>query len=389
MSETTRTLGLAPAKVGIAPEQQRLLMAGIGGLLALVLLFIRAPDAFVNPQFWAEDGPMFWQQQATIGWRVLFDPYAGYPLFAPRLVALAASFFDPALAPKLFAWGAIAITVWSAATAATCMRDWRVGALLGVGLILTPIAWGEIFARVNMLQWVTAPTLALILTSPQQDRNKFAFAIVAAFTGPYSIFLAPVAAYQFWRGNNPSAAACLIAAGASVLFMLMALGDPGSVGAARSAATLADALHLASAMLPRIFNTDSPSIILGLTVLLFSIVTPDDNRTQRLMLLYFGAAVMLGTFFKYLGEPHAFDGPDAGGRYFYVPRLALIWCATFFLFSGPLWRRALSLAFIAAMVASGLPLQRDPLPDAHWAEKIRAGEKQIGISPPGWIVKVP
>ena len=58
-------------------------------------------------------------------------------------------------------------------------------------------------------------------------------------------------------------------------------------------------------------------------------LTPDETRAQRLTVLYYGATVMTGTFFKFLGDPHAFDVPDAGGRYFYAPRLALIWCAMF------------------------------------------------------------
>jgi hypothetical protein len=279
--------------------------------------------------------------------------------------------------------------VWSAATAATCVRDWRVGALLGAGLILTPIAYAEIFGRANMLQWVTAPTLALILVSPAQDRNKVAFTIVAAFTGPYSILLAPVAAYQFSRGTTSSAAVCLVAAAANLLFIWAGWGDPSVVGPDKSAIPLGEVSHLASSMLLRVFNSDGASVVFGLAVLWLSAVTVDEDRLQRWVLLYFSAAVMLSTFAKYLGEPHAFDIPDSGGRYFFAVRLALIWCATMFLFSGPIWRRAVCAAFIAALVSSGFPLGRDPLPDAHWSDKIRSGAKRIEISPPGWFVTIP
>jgi hypothetical protein len=360
----------------------------LSGLLVLVLLFLRAPDAFINPQFWAEDGPIFWQQQATHGWRALFDPYAGYLLLAPRLVALVASFFDPAQAPRLYAAGAIIITMWSAVTAATCTKDWRVGALLGVTLILTPIAWGEVFARANMLQWITGPTLALVLVSAQ-DRNKVAFATVAAFTGPYSLFLAPVAAYQFYRRPNLSAAICLIAAACTVMFLFVGRGDPQAVGPSWSNLSFTDAAYLASAMLPRIFNSSAACILTGSMVLLLAIIVPGDDRPQRLVLLWFGAAVMAATFLKYVGQPHALDGVDAGSRYFYAPRLAMLWCAAFLSASGPLWQRTISIAFIALMIAGAYPFQRDPLPDAHWSEKIRSGAKTIEISPPGWFVTIP
>ena len=105
----------------------------------------------------------------------------------------------------------------------------------------------------------------------------------------------------------------------------------------------------------------------------------EEDRAVRLAELYLAFTILGAAAARLLTEPRAldFDNVDAGGRYFYVARVALIWCATYLLFSGRIWRRALSLTFIVVMVASGFPLQRDPLPDAHWAEKIRSGAKQI------------
>ena len=361
----------------------------VSGFLAFALLYLRAPDAFINPQFWAEDGAAFWQHQARFGWPVLFDPYLGYMLFAPRLVALAASFFDPALAPRLFAAGAIAITVWSAATAATCLRDRRAGALLGVGLILAPVAYGEIFGRISHLQWILAPTLALTLVS-RPDANKLAFASLAAFTGPYCIFLAPLAAVAFYRSRNPVAVVCLVGAAVTIACLFLRYGRPAEFTLPNAAITSLDFVHIAGIMLFRAFNSIFALAAIG-PIILFFAVTEQEDRAARLAELYLALTIMGAAVARLLNEPHAldFDNPDAGGRYFYVARVALIWCATSLLFLGPIWRRTLSLLFIVAMIASGFPLQRDPLPDAHWAEKIRSGAKQIEISPPGWVVTVP
>jgi hypothetical protein len=361
----------------------------LSGILALALLFVRAPDAFTNPQFWAEDGPLFWQHQAWIGWRALFYPYAGYPVFAPRVVALVASFFDPALAPKLFAWGAILITCWSAFTAATCVDDRRIGLLLGAGLMLAPIAFGEIFGRVSHLQWIMVPTLALTLVS-RYDHNKLVFATVAAFTGPFSVFLAPIAALEFCRSRSPVAAVCLAAAAVGMAFFIASLGKKSGFNLPNVALSLTDVGHIAGIMLFRSVNSVAVLGVLGAVVVL-SAVMDADNRRARLAVLYIAAAILGTAVARLLTEPRAleFVNVDAGGRFFYVARVALIWCATFLFFSGPVWRRALSLAFVVAMVASGVPLQRDPMPDAHWAEKVRSGAKQIEISPPGWIVTVP
>ena len=65
-----RALGSAP-----------LILIGCG-----LILFLRRPDQFHHPQFWAEDG-FFYERHLANGWHTLVESYAGYLHTLPRLIA--------------------------------------------------------------------------------------------------------------------------------------------------------------------------------------------------------------------------------------------------------------------------------------------------------------
>lgn len=66
----------------------QLTKASILALLVVLILFLRASDAFFNPQLWAEDGSVFLVQQREQGSVALFNQYSGYYHLVPRLIAL-------------------------------------------------------------------------------------------------------------------------------------------------------------------------------------------------------------------------------------------------------------------------------------------------------------
>src|SRR5262249_7289454 len=79
--------------------------------LIFLLLVLRRPDAITNPQFWAEDGPVFYYGQITSSsWTVLFQPSAGYLQLLPRMVAALAALFPVGSVPLVFNLCAIGIS---------------------------------------------------------------------------------------------------------------------------------------------------------------------------------------------------------------------------------------------------------------------------------------
>ena len=57
-------------------------------VLSVLILVYRKPEALTKPQFWAEDGLIFFQQCFQVGARSIFIPYAGYLHLIPRIAAL-------------------------------------------------------------------------------------------------------------------------------------------------------------------------------------------------------------------------------------------------------------------------------------------------------------
>src|SRR5262249_11860265 len=72
-------------------------------LAGTVLIFSRRPDAFLHPQFWAEDGPIYFAPAFNSGGLAhLLTAYHGYPALLNRSVALLAIHLPLAWAPSVF-----------------------------------------------------------------------------------------------------------------------------------------------------------------------------------------------------------------------------------------------------------------------------------------------
>src|SRR5215469_2472520 len=78
-------------------------------LLSLGLLCLKSLDAITNPQFWAEDGAIFYAQQTANYWPQIATPYAGYLHVVPRVVAWLSSSIDPLYLPLIYNISAITI----------------------------------------------------------------------------------------------------------------------------------------------------------------------------------------------------------------------------------------------------------------------------------------
>lgn len=157
-------------------------IAGIASLVAGCMLLLRVPDVFLHPQFWAEDAGIFFQQQQILGASAILNPYAGYLHLVPRLTAFFASAFPSRDAPAIYNIISLIFTMWSAATIATAR--YRLAWLGGFLLVAVPHWWGEALGNITNIQWLLAPTLAIVLATPTPARrgsrvNQVAFMVLA------------------------------------------------------------------------------------------------------------------------------------------------------------------------------------------------------------------
>src|SRR5712692_9123288 len=96
------------------PVFRQALLLPVTSLSVFCLLILRRPDAILNPQFWAEDGVVFFHDQLDIGFvQALFNAYAGYLHVIPRSIAGFASVFPVAAHPLIYNVCALAIAALS------------------------------------------------------------------------------------------------------------------------------------------------------------------------------------------------------------------------------------------------------------------------------------
>ena len=107
---------------GVGPRSERFGRRWVGGYLALasvlaLIIIARRPDSIIRPQFWAEDGSVFFYEQLTLGfWMALRRLHGGLPYLAARLVATLGSAAPTAAIPLVYTTTSIAVTSLAAAT---------------------------------------------------------------------------------------------------------------------------------------------------------------------------------------------------------------------------------------------------------------------------------
>jgi len=391
------------------------------GTLALLLvcglsLVAKSPDALTNPQFWAEDGTIFFQQQQSHVLPLLLTPYAGYLHLLPRLVAWLASWGPLPLAPVIYCMAAFAINTLCVGYFLLSLAPWRLALVAYGGIFLTPTS-GEFFGSLSNCQWFVQLFLVAACFAPVSPCGRCRSAVlsilvlVAALTGPFALLLALlhgalVAAARFGRLPLPALKALAEAEGRYRLTALwLGAGVQASVLAfnkgvsatADSPRLILEALgawtqgHLIGAeVLP------SMLFLAALALLLAAIAWLGRVRGTALFLFVLMSLALLeiaAASGKLNGNGMSID---AGDRYFFLFKIAF-WMLAYELARTP-WagRLGLHAAVAALLIANALwhsgRLQRKPLADKQWSQAVAPVERgqtvKVPINPTPWSVVV-
>jgi hypothetical protein len=197
--------------------------------VVFMLLVLRRPDAITNPQFWAEDGPVFFFEQITSpGIGILFRPYAGYLHLVPRLVTAFASLFGSSFAP-------LVMNLWALLIAALCcslfslnryryllQSDWlRIVLCL---VMATAFQADELVGNITCVSFFLFIGALLIILQPAESYSgRYSWvlpvlgSLLCGFSGPVVIILLPLCAWIAIKDRGPAALASVAVALAGVV----------------------------------------------------------------------------------------------------------------------------------------------------------------------------
>ena len=176
-------------------------------LFAFAVVIARRPDAVFHAQFYAEDGAIWFADAYNHGWwRLLFSPYEGYLHVFPRAaaaIALLAPLSRAALVENLIAIGVQAFPVSLLLSSQSApWGSFRFRALLASLYLFLPNT-REMVGTVTESQWILGLIALLLLVAlPPRSTAARVFDLVTftvcGLTGPFCIFLFPIAAFLLW-----------------------------------------------------------------------------------------------------------------------------------------------------------------------------------------------
>ena len=392
---------------------------GVGPALQLLVFFVAAalvvshrPDALFNPQFFAEDGTIWYPEAYTSGWlAALFHSRNGYFQTLPRLASSIALLAPFRFAPLVMNLIGITVQVLpvNVLVSARC-RNWAplfvrtLMAILYLGLPNTR----ELDAAPEEGQWHLALLACMLVLACPPLKTKWRVAdivviLLSGFSGPFGVMLLPIALVFWWRRRerwrlllSEVVAVPAIIQIAALLVSAEATRSHATLGATPQLALqlLAGQVYLGSmlgqsgAQVHRSLPVLALIAVLGTIVLAYCFV---KARLEWKLLLAFCALIFAASLknpMVSMTVPQWQVLRDASGiRYWFFPMIAFIWalawCAT--LSKNGLFQFAGIAGLIMTCAGIATDWKYPAYPDYHFPKYAA----QFAAATPGTMVNIP
>jgi hypothetical protein len=381
-------------------------------LSAAAILFIRKGDSLVNPQFWAEDGSIFFAQQYNEGAMAMLEPYAGYMHFVQRVIAfLSEGLLSYAFIPAAYSYSCLLLTLVVVAEVFSPRLSLRYKPLVALAVVLVPHYTNEVFLNIANVQWILA--LLLIMNLLKESPNEkfgnvraqlawdIAVTIVCGLTGPFVMLLLPLYIWKWARNRNvPNAAIGLSALAASCvqIYFVMKFPEPHQEWMKRIDAYVGViGCKLFGSLFAGEYGIeiwDPYAATIGFVFFVaFLVWAAPDTKSRRVVLILLAVllAVTAAAIHKFRAMPGVLGPIYQGQRYFYIPHIMLIWSLIICLDNPRRWVRLLIGVLLGAVLVSSLVSGfRSPAPpDKRWdicSKMIGKYPIEIRINPGGWRI---
>lgn len=371
-------------------------------LASAAILCIRKTDAFLNPQFWADDGVVYFMDARNNGAHSLLEPHWHVPQFLQRLIAYVGSGLPVRYAPAFYNWSALALTLAAIAYIARSRIDAPYRPLLALALVAVPHQ-GEVFMTLMNVHWILALVLVVLALSRDPTTKLQAALELIAFaclclTGPFIVLFLPLFLVRaFLRKTLYSFGLAGIAVACAGFQLRLVqpdrtsgafdLGDPlwRDFWGRSLSGTLLLGRSVAS------FSPESIGLLL-LSVLLYGFLAGVAlyRRDRTVLAFLFAAlAVLLSVAYSHRHAPGTVTSALAY-RYSYVPFVCTVWALIVTLGRRGWPASVAAVVLIMIALAAISILRAPPLKDFHWAEASRciggSSPCRVLINPEGWHI---
>lgn len=378
-----------------------LLFAAI--VLGLLILVIRRPEAVLRPQFLGEEAAAFYAATFVLNpAEAIAASWNGFIYLGPRLAFELSRLVPPPDAPvAVFAFFALGLA-WTAlfigsSRMAQAIPDARVRLFGALAVFSLPFATGEYASVLQVPWWWGIYLAALLVALPPRSRVERgmdrAGTLVAAFSGPVAILLAPL---YLARGRKRLDLAAIVGAGAAVQLVAF-LSSP------RRPAEGIDLLRVPVILVERVgvlpfgdilgqylFQLSDRRLLLALLPILISFLWAARSLPRR-SLWVFGYLAIAIPMLGFMAVPtEGMRGASHGARYF----IPLAWLMMITAAAALADRRPSALILLAAF-ALGLAFSWRgwPFDDTNWTLHAYCIGSQtpcvVPIDPPVWNVYWP
>ena len=384
-----------PARFVARPSVVRLLIT----LLAVALIALRKSDSLLNPQFWAEDGGLFFiEAERYGGWHQLFRSYEGYLHFLPRLIAALGTPLPLTLVPAFYACSALAITGLIAWWLQSPRISLPGGAVAVIALAAVPHT-GEVYLNLCNLQWITALGLfALVLTEDATTSavraGEIALLVVTGLSGPFIILALPLFAWRGWARRSLWSYILLFTALVCAAAHLSGLLTRAAPTDTTTWAPLQHAAVIGRRVIVTLFfgELSFPKIVCAVFAFATTLVLAATLWRRRslapggLLLLAAALFVLAATGYKVRPDTWTLSELGNGDRYFFIAKIVFVWLiAALAVTSGPRLHPALLALLVLPLIVNATRFIFPPAPDQNWA----ASCALIARGQPVWVPILP
>ncbi|MFL6416888.1 MAG: hypothetical protein ACJ74Y_14590 [Bryobacteraceae bacterium] len=201
-------------------------------VLASLAVISRRPDALFYPQFFAEDGNIWFADAYNIGWlRALANTHTGYFQTLPRLgaaLALAVPLpYAPLITNLVGLVVQVAPAVFLVSRRASNWAPLRIRVLMAAAYVALPNT-SELNVSITEAQWHLGLLACLVaLSRPPRTRAGVAFDLttlaLCGLTGPFCVVLVPAALAFWWIQRTPWRLTVAIVLGSAALIQSISL----------------------------------------------------------------------------------------------------------------------------------------------------------------------